>query len=123
MAGIVCGGTGALGQGQSFVNGALTPNVPYQNMAGNSAIAAGPSPSQIASATQTQVLYSAASPTTGTTAAGTPYGPGIYPYIRCVSAGGLVNTGTVVDVVFPNGITDVQSIYAVVYTIAGGLLT
>jgi len=123
MAGIVCGGTGAVGQGQSFVAGALTPNVPYQNMSGCSVPSFGPNSAQIASATQTQVLYSAANPTTGTTAAGTPYGPGIYPYIRCVSAGGLVNTGTVVDVVFPNGLTDTQSIYCVVYTIAGGLLT
>ena|SRR5277367_2098418 len=122
MAGIVCGGTTACGQGVSYVAGAVSPNVPYQNLCGNTAPVAGPSPSQIGSAIQAQVLYSAANPTTGVTAAGS--GPtGIYPYIRCVSAGGLVNGQTVVDIVLPNGERDTQSAYCVVYTIAGGLLT
>jgi hypothetical protein len=122
MAGIVCGGTTPNGQGQWYVAGAVAANVPYQNLCGNTAPVAGPSPSQIGSATQTQVLYSGANPTSGVMAAGS--GPtGIYPYIRCVSAGGLVNGQTVVDIVLPNGEKDVQSAFCVVYTIAGGLLT
>src|SRR5271169_5505192 len=123
MAGIVCGINGAQGQsGNYYVAGTLTVNVPYQNTAGNTTAAVSNNPGQIGTATATQVYYSSANPTTGVTAAGTNP-TGFYPYVRCVTAGGLVNTGTVVDVVFPNGEKDTQSLYCVVYTIAGGLLT
>lgn len=110
----VCGNSGAIGQGGFS-------QVPYQSVEGGTFNVAGPTPTQILFGTS-QVIYSAANPLTGVAAAGTTQSI-IYPFMRTVSSGGLVNGQTVVDIVMPNGANDPGSFFTVVYTIAGGVLT
>lgn len=104
---ITCGASGAVGQGGFS-------QVPTSNVVGNSVQPIGANPSQITLAAGALPVYSSVLSTQPS---------GIYSFTRCVSAGGLVNGQTVVDIVMPDGVTQPQSYYCVVYTIAGGVLT
>jgi hypothetical protein len=101
---ITCGPSGPVGQGG-------VSQVATANQVGNSFQTGGQSLSQITLAAGALPMY-----------VNTVQG-GVYQFQRFVSAGGLVNGQTVVDLVMPDGGTQPQSFYCVVYTISGGVLT